>query len=308
MCLIFYSENGNLPAKSALRVAYENNPDGVGIMYHDGKKVQVIRGLLDFDATWGILSLLRAHQYKFACHFRYRTKGPISSKTCHPFRIREYRKIGKGKNDGFNTFMMHNGTFMHITVPKGQSDTQAMAGYLETLVNKHGSHLLTDQSNLRQMGKKVGDYNKMVFMNDNGEVNIVNAKSGFVKGGIWYSNNYSFTVDYRKKTTFSKSFSKLYEIAEVENDSSSKDDGFDDFEEEEAIKYAERRNGVRELPPHLRSWLNESKDKGYIHKREKDKDGKVVLTPLKSDAVPTDSDKDMISALEHINAANDVKH
>jgi predicted glutamine amidotransferase len=178
MCIIFYSESGKLPAKSALRVAYENNPDGVGIMYHDGKKVQVIRGLLDFDAAWSILCLLRNHGHKYACHFRYRTKGPISSKTCHPFKIRHTRT-------GFNTFMMHNGTFLGLDVPKGQSDTQVMASNLEGLVNRHGAHILGEKSILNNMGKKVGAYNKILFMNDNGDVQIVNAKSGIVKGGIW---------------------------------------------------------------------------------------------------------------------------
>lgn len=211
MCIIFFSENGAIPQRSKLKIAHDNNPDGVGLMYHDGKKVATVRGLMSFDDTWNLLKLIQGRPY--ACHFRYRTRGPINNKTCHPFRIRE---VGRG----FNTWMMHNGTISDLAIPTGQSDTQVFAKNLESLVNDHGSNILMDNKILTNMGKKIQAYNKLIFMNDHGEVKIVNEKSGFSKEGIWYSNDYSFIVDYRKKVVqadLQKSFFGDGEIKKVPN-------------------------------------------------------------------------------------------
>ena len=35
MCLIAYNPNGNKLSKSLMRVAYDNNPDGFGIVWLD---------------------------------------------------------------------------------------------------------------------------------------------------------------------------------------------------------------------------------------------------------------------------------
>lgn len=274
MCIIFFSEDGKIPQRSALKTAHENNPDGVGLMYHDGKKVAAIRGLMSFDDTWNLLKLMKGRPY--AMHFRYRTRGPVGAKTCHPFRIREAK-------NGFNTWMMHNGTIGDITIPSGMSDTQAFARNLEGIINDHGSKILIDPKVINNMANKIKAFNKLVFMNDNGDVRIVNAKSGFTKDGIWYSNDYSFIEGYRKKasqTEFKRSFItaptpvSTLEVKVKEQRKSTisdmvipgfEDDMNDDFLDSDFPDMNINEDVITE--EESSRWLEEAKRQGYVCKR-----------------------------------------
>lgn len=190
MCLIFSSNKGNLPDKEQLRIAHENNPDGVGFMWLDDKTVRAVKGLYNFTDLWNMLSLMKGRPY--ACHLRYRTRGKISPSTCHPFRIRTSRG---------SAYVMHNGTIFGIkTFKNGMSDTQIFAMQLEDTLEEIGNGYQTLHSRdfLDTVGASISEINKLVFMTPRGLTYINKKASGtFNKNGIWYSNSYSFIKGYR---------------------------------------------------------------------------------------------------------------
>lgn len=192
MCIIFASEEGYLPNKTRLKVAFENNPHGTGFMWLDNGVVRTLKGLMSFSEVWGILKLLEDKPY--SCHFRYRTRGKIGRSNCHPFKVQTA--------DG-SAWLMHNGTLFNVHVSNGMSDTQVFSRHLSVALSesRDGFNRLHDDKFLVSLGDTVESFNKLVFMTPHGmSFANRNARGTFEEDGIWYSNDYSFIKGYRTKS------------------------------------------------------------------------------------------------------------
>ena len=202
MCLIIYNRGNDakVPEKY-LDAAYENNPHGFGMMWADSGKVQIVRGLFDLQ---DIKSMLKSMDgYPHVVHFRYRTRGPIDDRNCHPHRVLS-RKI-----DGEDLWMMHNGTFFHLKSDEEESDTVKFAKHLQSALRVYGPDSLFDKQQLHRMASRVGAINKLVFLRGDGKIALVNKSEGFEEDGCWYSNTYSLKPGYRDKQAMDLRFSKL---------------------------------------------------------------------------------------------------
>lgn len=208
MCVIINNPTGQLLSEDKLRVAYANNPHGVGFMWHEDGHVNTIKALMDFNE---FLSLHEALQgVPHAIHFRWRTVGDTSDDRCHPFPI--FTK----KNDGFDLWMMHNGTIEKYARKSGEkSDTQLFAEALRQLVEKWDNPLnVLHPGVLGRMAEKLGRDNKLLLMGSGGRTALVNSASGWFdsnEGPLsfttydgnmdmpWYSNKYSFIECWRTR-------------------------------------------------------------------------------------------------------------
>lgn len=189
MCLIIYNPNGSPMKTEYLRLAYENNPDGFGIMYADNGRVIVNQGLFTLDVIKELIRECRGKPY--AVHFRYKTRGKISAEMTHPFQVLSHEE------DGEDLWMMHNGTFSFLKPEGDQSDTSLFAEKFKPIIRELGTDVLFDKYHPRRMGKKIGEMNKVLFMRGDGRVTVINSQQGFVENGKWYSNRYSLQPKYR---------------------------------------------------------------------------------------------------------------
>lgn len=196
MCLIGYNPFGNRLSQSLMRVAYDNNPDGLGIVWlDDDNELSVVKDVTDFKTFWSLLKDLDGYTYAF--HLRYKTRGQITPEQCHPFQVLNREK------HGVDLYMMHNGTIFGLE-EKNKSDSQIFADILQEMYEKNfmGECFTTENLikfyNFIEGGKTtIGSFNRLLFLT-NQTVKIVNKSDGIRHNDIWYSNYYSFIKGYRK--------------------------------------------------------------------------------------------------------------
>ena len=130
MCLIVASEQGKLIDLSDLEVAYNNNPDGAGVMWLQEGRVHQLHTV---PKTFAEVRDLAMHCVGFphAMHLRYCTRGKVNQDNCHPFTV-----LNKDLGDESDLTLMHNGTFSWITFNEEHkkhdwSDTAVFAGRIQ---------------------------------------------------------------------------------------------------------------------------------------------------------------------------------
>jgi hypothetical protein len=210
MCVIINNPSGKLLPIGKLHTAFMNNPHGVGFMWHEDGKVHTIKALMGFNDFLALHEGLR--EVPHAIHFRWRTAGDTSDDRCHPF------PVFTREQDGFDLYMMHNGTFEHFAKRAAtgeKSDTQLFAESMRENIRNWNRPLdVLHPHVLQRIGRTIGGNNKILFMGSGGLTRIVNSNSGWFEtdegpqtfstfdgGGelTWYSNKYSFIDDYRKR-------------------------------------------------------------------------------------------------------------
>lgn len=119
MCVIGYAPKNATIDDSTVRIMFENNPDGAGIMWKpEGKPVEILKGFFSAEA------LLKAwHKVPIECekaiHCRIATAGKVTGQCCHPFPVREVTRAMKSKSDCSEIAFMHNGIITLTDPPLG---------------------------------------------------------------------------------------------------------------------------------------------------------------------------------------------
>lgn len=153
------------------------HPDGAGFAYVKNGKVEVVKGLMDFDSfyTKYTKTLKRFPNSVYLIHFRTGTGGTITPENTHPFYI------PKGA-------LIHNGVMFTPDDKTGRSDTAILS---ETI----GAKLKTPADwaiNRFKFGDYVGRHNKFCILFDDGKFLIVNEIAGNWEDNVWYSNTYGW--------------------------------------------------------------------------------------------------------------------
>lgn len=191
MCIIAIQPNGTNIPKNILRNCWDSNNDGAGIMYCDNGKIIVHRELTSFNKFFELKRNADKLNTNIVMHFRIATSGGINNNNIHPFKV----------ND--NLYFCHNG-ILDIDVPNGSpiNDTQIYSNaFLKGMPNDF--HLNHSIMNLIEYS--IGNRNKFVFLDSNGEFHILNESAGIWHNGAWYSNssfqsysNYGYSYNYNK--------------------------------------------------------------------------------------------------------------
>lgn len=182
MCLIIHKPEGVSVPGDLIRTAWEENPDGAGIMYRDGdlglKVYKVAPG--DWADPGGhIEKVLSDIPGEAGIHFRWKTHGPITRENIHPFAI-----------PGDGGYIMHNGVLsdkllgpQYKQVAHLMSDTGFYA--LTVLQDAPGAD---DPKFWEIVGSDVGSFNRMLLMDKAGRFLRVNDKSWYDYKGLRLSN------------------------------------------------------------------------------------------------------------------------
>jgi len=236
MCLIIANFDGRPIPTDFVEDAHYKNRDGFGIMWADPTTgdLKVQRGLFKIDKIHELFKKLTSERLPYVAHFRMSTHGEISAKNCHPFPLME---------DNGGVAMVHNGCFSNTEFyneyPK--SDTHVMADKILGLhSNKHisaESLFDTEVPDLHRFYTSEFAYNKVVFMNGIGEINIVGESDGYWINGVWYSNIYSIGsemsvrrlgYDITRNTVISKNAEKFSLMLSTDVDLSDEDEFISD--------------------------------------------------------------------------------
>lgn len=160
---------------------YNANPDGLGVMYSDGRKLHVRKVLPrnPDEARQFIESLPDSDSDQMiACHWRMKTHGLVDMTNCHPYRV----------ND--STYLAHNG-ILHTgnAADPERSDTwHFIENYLSTLP----TDALHDKKFLAMLGEFIKN-NRFAIMSADGRLSVVNREQGIEAEGIWFSNTYAWS-------------------------------------------------------------------------------------------------------------------
>jgi hypothetical protein len=197
MCLIISAPKGSMIPREILEDATDRNDDGWGLMYHDGRKIVTEKS--HQPNAEAIYDLTKNNPHQTVVHLRMTTHGDNTFANTHPFEIVENR-----------LYMMHNG-IVDVAVPRGskKSDTRVMVeDYIKPLVgNKPGRLQNTGLKNFIQ--NLIGaSSNRLVFLNDDGQLTYFNKALGLEWKGLWCSNTYAWTLHSERKPKAKAGFTR----------------------------------------------------------------------------------------------------
>ena len=124
MCIIAYVPSGKQITQEMMKVNFNNNPDGAGVMWKEAKsdKVHIKKGFRTVEDLMNEYYKLPI-ELERAVHFRIATSGKISTATCHPFPVRKDVEEMKKGEDITDMALMHNGIIPFCTPKGGMSAT-----------------------------------------------------------------------------------------------------------------------------------------------------------------------------------------
>lgn len=184
MCLLVTGQaktirNVFLNTQGLIADVYNNNPDGVGVMHSDGRKLSVSKFLPKNAAeVRQFIESLPNDDRDVALHFRMKTHGLIDMANCHPYQVNA------------DTWLAHNGV-LHTgnAADPDKSDTWHF-------INDYLSTVPTDTLHNPQFLRLVGEFiknNRFAVMSADGRLSVVNREQGIEVAGVWFSNTYAWS-------------------------------------------------------------------------------------------------------------------
>jgi len=212
MCVIVYKPSDVDVDMDVLKQCWKKNSDGAGLMFAEDGELHVKKGFMRWRSMKRFIKRMGKERFKslpVVLHFRIATHGSVRPENTHPFGVTE------------DVYMAHNGVLSCVDVPKDEdiSDTETfildvLHPLHEDLVAGITTETLDGVGVINKMlGKFIGG-NKLVFMDSNGDVAIVNEHQGSwgqVSGykDVWFSNMLwkpykSSTITYGKNYKYNR--------------------------------------------------------------------------------------------------------
>lgn len=176
MCIAIYKPADKKLSKETLEICWDANPDGAGFMYVHNGSLRIKKGFMSFDRFFASFNNL---QHKSAVlHFRIKTHGKVDEHNTHPFYV--------DKTLGF----IHNGIISKVstTSNKEMSDTWHFNESILKPLFKLNEKFIDNEAIQELIDSYIGA-SKLVFMDKNENVWIINEGLGNWDEGIWYSNS-----------------------------------------------------------------------------------------------------------------------
>lgn len=197
MCIAIVKPVGaKIPDKELLKRCWNNNPDGGGLMYNDGKDVVIHKGFTKFKGFWKYLKHLNnqvnLRDKDLVIHFRIATSGGVTREATHPFPVttslEEMKKLDNICEYGF----AHNGVISGY----GSKDFSDTMEYNASII-----------ANIHDLENSEDLINNLAY--DNASRFAILTKDNFELGGRWvkdgdlyFSNEtYKYTYKYYKNGT-----------------------------------------------------------------------------------------------------------
>lgn len=191
MCLLIAKPLDVSIEKRCLRNGFRENPHGAGFVYAKNGKLILKKGFNSFSSFWKEYRLVM--KYPAIIHFRFASVGPKIPDNCHPFFIDE------------NLAFAHNGTLRSIKTEGDLSDTRQFGKDVLSVLREQDADFL-HQMHFRWLLEEAIGASKMAFIDNTGEITILNEHRGEKYKGAWYSNkDYSKNAEEKTNTTNSTS-------------------------------------------------------------------------------------------------------
>lgn len=190
MCLIIAQlpKAKPLPIES-IRCGWLNNSDGAGFMYVADGKLHLekpFRKLNKFYKAYLAAHAAHGDASHFVLHFRYATHGPKTKQNTHPHELA-----------GGRAGLVHNGILPFD--PPMRSDISDTVWFCQTVLGARTADMLTDELFGKWLAIIIGKSNKLVILDQNNRMSIVNESAGLWDGDAWYSN-----TGYKVENCYSK--------------------------------------------------------------------------------------------------------
>lgn len=182
MCLIAYQKPGSAPLKAEwMSNGWDRNKDGAGYMFVAAGKLVVRKpfyklkelktAYTDDHASYGAAS-------PFVVHFRWATHGNKLVENVHPHALANGRAA-----------MVHNGMLDQFD-PCHKTDISDTVLFCRTVLAMREPDQLTGEPFNQFLAELIGTQNKLVLMDDGGNVSIVNSDHGVWvdTDSYWFSN------------------------------------------------------------------------------------------------------------------------
>jgi predicted glutamine amidotransferase len=174
MCIAIFKPRDKVISKETLEQCFKTNSDGAGFIFKEDGKLKIKKGYFSFESFYHEYKKVESQQ--LLIHFRIKTHGKVSQENCHPFYVT--------KDLGF----IHNGIISHHSGDLNTSDTRDFnVKILKPLVKKLGTTIIQNEEMKTILGNYIG-YSKLVFMDVEENVTIINENLGNWNDEIWYSN------------------------------------------------------------------------------------------------------------------------
>lgn len=193
MCLLLTRKGGSPELNEAwLKDFYKKNDDGFGFMYATDGHIFVDKSLgkvEEFIEKW---RTYEAMGIDFVAHLRMRTHGDVSIENCHPYQVLD-------GSHGVEMWMMHNGVLSNGNdKDKSKSDTwHFIEDYMRPLLDPAvggNPDLIYSPEFKAILGSAVGGGNKLIFLDNRGQLATINKAQGKVWNGMWLSNTYAWSA------------------------------------------------------------------------------------------------------------------
>ena len=179
MCVAVYKPAKSIIARETAYNCWETNSDGAGFMFVENGKLRVYKGFTTFKKFWRRYDheMTRMSHPKTVLHFRIKTHGKIDFNNCHPHHVNE------------SVALVHNGVLNNVKIKNTDySDTYHFAKMLREMP----ADFMVKESCMELIVNYIGYTSKVILMNNQDQVMIINEKSGTWDGGeenkVWYSN------------------------------------------------------------------------------------------------------------------------
>jgi hypothetical protein len=201
MCIAILNIKKTLP-KVYLQNSFDNNNQGAGLLYVKNNILTTFKTYSKKDLIKEYYKVRKEIKTPIVLHFRIATSG-FSEHNLHPFLVND--KLG----------FVHNGVIWGLG-NKDYSDTYQFNEMLKKLPKNFLRNHVIKEFVANYIG---GD--KLIFLDDKNEWNIINEKNGHWFDGDWFSNNSyqqlnSFVYAGNKKVYKSKFIDDLWEDIEEE--------------------------------------------------------------------------------------------
>lgn len=197
MCLIIALPRASSQAdiKAALSALFDNwesNPDGAGFAYANRGRIVIHKPYWQRSRFLDVLERLLKRKNEdsgFIVHLRFATHGRRDARNTHPHMLANGRIAlahngilsGYGSPDEVVDLPKASASF---TRPGPLSDT---VDFCQQMLRDASESTLTSPGVLATLGEHIGEFNKFALVDSEGELHIVNAKSGHYQGRVWYS-------------------------------------------------------------------------------------------------------------------------
>lgn len=178
-----------MPDKATLRTCFDNNPDGAGMMFVSKGKVNIVKGLMNFQDFYDhLMKLDKIHNFKnksLVMHFRISTGGNVDAGNCHPYPISCNEKDLRKTYISTDLGMAHNGVIsMYSRKHQVLNDTQMFIKDCVSVIKDAKNDFYTDYRCMSLLEDIAGS--KLCFLDSNENIYYVGK---FVEdNGIMYSN------------------------------------------------------------------------------------------------------------------------